>query len=58
MGFRKIEEFRKTGRSDMAESDEDILAEVGSSWAAWHIATLAAVIAVILLSVASLVRMG
>lgn len=50
MGFRKVDDIERF------EPDEDIIAEVQSSWAAWHIATLAAVLVVIAISALSLMR--
>lgn len=50
MAFRKIEDAAGP------EPDEDIVAEIESSWAKWYIASLSAVLTVIVISVLSLAR--
>ena len=50
MSYRKIEDLTSP------DPDEDIIAEVESSWASWYIASISAVIAVMLISAASLLR--
>lgn len=52
MGFRKVDETKAL------VAEEDIIADVQSSWAVWHIASLAAVLAVITISALSLLRAG